>query len=191
MNNIAIFASGSGTNAENIINYFSNRKTAKVALVLSNNPEAYVIKRAAKYNIPVLIFDRHDFYESGKVAGILEEYDINFIVLAGFLWLVPPALLKKYRDKIINIHPALLPDFGGKGMYGDRVHRAVLNSGVKESGITIHHVDEVYDNGRIVFQARCPVFENDTPESLAARIHELEYKYYPEVIEKLITGVPV
>lgn len=191
MNNIAIFASGSGSNAENIIKYFSNRKTAKVALVLSNNPEAYVIKRAAKYNIPVKIFDRHDFYESGKVAGILEEYGINFIVLAGFLWLVPPALLKKYREKIINIHPALLPDFGGKGMYGDRVHRAVISSGVKESGITIHHVDEVYDNGRIVFQARCPVFENDTPESLAARIHELEYKYYPEVIEKLITGVPV
>ncbi|HPC98998.1 MAG TPA: phosphoribosylglycinamide formyltransferase [Bacteroidales bacterium] len=188
MSNIAIFASGSGTNAENIINYFSNRKTAKVAVVLSNNPEAYVIKRSEKLKVPAIIFDRHDFYQTENVLGILEDYDINYIVLAGFLWLVPGNILQKYRNRIINIHPALLPDFGGKGMYGERVHRAVIKSGVRESGITIHHVDEVYDNGRVIFQARCPVSDNDTPETLAAKIHELEYRYYPVVIEKLITG---
>jgi len=188
MSNIAIFASGSGTNAENIINYFSNRKTAKVAVVLSNNPEAYVIKRSEKLKVPAIIFDRHDFYQTENVLGILEDYDINYIVLAGFLWLVPGNILQKYRNRIINIHPALLPDFGGKGMYGERVHRAVIKSGVRESGITIHHVDEVYDNGRVIFQARCPVSDNDTPETLAAKIHELEYRYYPGVIEKLITG---
>ena len=188
MSNIAIFASGSGTNAENIINYFSNRKTAKVAVVLSNNPEAYVIKRSEKLKVPAIIFDRHDFYQTENVLGILEDYDINYIVLAGFLWLVPGNILQKYRNRIINIHPALLPDFGGKGMYGERVHRAVIKSGVRESGITIHHVDEVYDNGRVIFQARCPVSDNDTPETLAAKIHELEYRYYPEIIEKIITG---
>ncbi|NMC41726.1 MAG: phosphoribosylglycinamide formyltransferase [Bacteroidales bacterium] len=187
MNSIAIFASGSGTNAENIIKYFSNRKTAKVALVLSNNPEAYVLKRSARHNVPAVIFDRHDFYDTGKVLRILEDYDIKYIVLAGFLWLVPGNILQKYRNRIVNIHPALLPDFGGKGMYGDRVHRAVIKSGVRESGITIHLVDEVYDNGRILFQARCPVSSDDTPKSLAAKVHELEYRYYPEVIEKLIT----
>ncbi|MBP8959145.1 MAG: phosphoribosylglycinamide formyltransferase [Bacteroidales bacterium] len=188
MNNISIFASGSGTNAENIIKYFLNKESAKVALVLSNNPKAYVIKRAKQYNIAVKIFDHHEFYETDEVLETLISNNIDFIVLAGFLWLVPENILNRYKGKIINIHPALLPRYGGKGMYGDRVHRAVIEAGEKESGITIHYVNEGYDEGDIIFQAHCPINPEETVDSLAKKVHELEYRYYPEVIEKIITG---
>jgi len=189
MRNIAIFASGSGTNAENIIQYFSNLKSARVKLVLSNRREAYVLKRAEALKVKSCFFDYDDFYTSGKVPGMLTENNIDFIVLAGFLWLVPESILLKYEGRIINIHPALLPRYGGKGMYGDKVHRAVLENRDAESGITIHYVSRQYDEGDIIFQARCRVEEDDTADTLAARVHTLEYKHFPEVIEKLILGL--
>jgi phosphoribosylglycinamide formyltransferase-1 len=186
MKNIAIFASGSGTNAENIIKYFSTSNSAKVTLVLSNKPDAFVLERAAKLGIPSVFFDRNQFYSSESVIGHLKSHNIDFIVLAGFLWLVPGSILSSYHKRLINIHPALLPSFGGKGMFGDKVHKAVLLKGDKESGITIHYVNELYDDGDIIFQARCKVLPGDSPDSLAHRIHELEYRHFPAVIEKLI-----
>jgi phosphoribosylglycinamide formyltransferase 1 len=190
MKNIAIFASGSGTNAENIITYFSNRNTAKVALVLSNKRDSYVLKRAAKHNIRSVFFDRKEFYVSGKVLRYLLLYKIDFIVLAGFLWLVPDNILEQYNDRIINIHPALLPGYGGKGMYGEFVHKAVIGNHEKESGISIHYVNESYDKGDIIFQVRCNVDASDTPDSLAEKIHNLEYQHYPKVIEELVVKLP-
>lgn len=189
MKNIAIFASGSGTNAENIIKYFSTRKSGKVTIVLSNKSEALVLKRAAALKVETLFFDRNDFYSTGKVLEVLVERKIDFIVLAGFLWLVPASLLNNFKHRIINIHPALLPSYGGKGMYGDVVHKAVIANREKESGITIHYVNEKYDEGDVIFQARCPIGDNDTPESLAALVHSLEYKHFPRVIEELIMNL--
>jgi phosphoribosylglycinamide formyltransferase-1 len=189
MRNIAIFASGSGTNAENIIKYFSNRNSARVKLVLSNRREAFVLKRAEALRVKSCFFDHNDFYTSGKVRSILAENNIDFIVLAGFLWLVPDTILSEYKGRVINIHPALLPRYGGKGMYGDKVHRAVLENRDTVSGITIHYVNLRYDEGDIIFQAECMVEKDDTAETLAARVHALEYKHYPEVIEKLILGL--
>jgi phosphoribosylglycinamide formyltransferase-1 len=186
MSNIAILASGSGTNAENIIKYFSTRNTAKVCLVMSNNPNALVLTRAETLGVTTVFFDRRDFYDSGVVLNRLISDKIDFIVLAGFLWLVPETILEKYKGRIVNIHPALLPDYGGKGMYGDAVHRAVIKSGDKESGITIHFVDNHYDQGDIIFQERCAVDPSDTPESLAGKIHSLEYAHFPPVIEEVI-----
>jgi phosphoribosylglycinamide formyltransferase-1 len=186
MRNIAIFASGSGTNAENIIKYFSNRKTAKVVLILSNRREAAVHKRAADNNVKSVFFDRNDFYNSGVVLDMLVSNDIDFIVLAGFLWLIPDNILTRYNGRIINIHPALLPKYGGKGFYGDIVHKAVISNHEKESGITIHHVNKFYDEGDIIFQTKCKVEPSDTPESLAAKIHGLEYEHFPRVIEEMI-----
>jgi len=186
MRNIAIFASGSGSNAENIITYFSNKKSAKVKLVLSNKRDAFVLKRAAKYRVDSFFFDYAEFYRTDKVIDRLISYKIDFIVLAGFLLLVPYNILNMYHNRIINIHPALLPLYGGKGMYGDRVHRKVIENHDEESGITIHHVNEFYDAGDIIFQARCRVDPSDTPETLAARIHELEYLHYPRVIEEMV-----
>lgn len=190
MRNIAIFASGSGTNAENIIKYFSTRDTAKVILVLSNRREAYVLKRAEALKINTVFFERREFYDSPKVLEHLLEYKIDFIVLAGFLWLVPGNIIEFYKGRIINIHPALLPKHGGKGMYGEKVHHAVIAGKEKESGITIHYVDSHYDEGSIIFQAKCRVEERDTPETLASKVHELEYKYFPAVIEDLIRKLP-
>lgn len=186
MKNIAIFASGSGTNAENIIGYFSTKNSAKVTLVLSNRRDATVLERAARLRVPSYFFDRNKFYETGDVLKYLISHDIDFIVLAGFLWLIPGTILEHYHKRIINIHPALLPKYGGKGMYGDRVHRAVINSGDRISGITIHFVNESYDEGDIIFQARCKVHPSDTIDSLAGRVHSLEYKHYPRIIEKMI-----
>jgi phosphoribosylglycinamide formyltransferase 1 len=186
MKNIAIFASGSGTNAFNIIQYFSTVKTAKVTIVLVNNPEAYVIKRVKDTGVEVVIFDRNDFYVNGRVLDILRKREIGLVVLAGFLWFVPENIIDAFRGRMVNIHPALLPDFGGKGMYGDRVHTAVINSGARCSGITVHYVTEQYDAGDIIFQKECEVTDHDTPATLAARIHELEYHYYPAVIESLL-----
>jgi len=187
MRNIAIFASGSGTNAENIIKYFSNRKTAKVTLVMSNRREAFVLKRAAENNVKSVFFDRNEFYNSGIVLDTLISNDIDFIVLAGFLWLVPDDILTHYNGRIINIHPALLPKYGGRGFYGEKVHKAVISNHETESGITIHHVNKFYDEGDIIFQAKCKVEPSDTPESLAARIHRLEYEHFPRIIEKMIS----
>lgn len=190
MRNIAIFASGSGTNAENIIRYFSTKKSAKVSLVLSNKRQALVFKRAESLNIPAVFFDHSEFYENGGVSGYLETYKIDFIVLAGFLWLVPEEIIEKYHGRIINIHPALLPSYGGKGMYGETVHKSVIANHEKESGITIHYVNNRYDKGDIIFQARCKVETWDTPASLAEKIHALEYKHFPRVIEELVLRLP-
>lgn len=186
MKHISILASGTGTNAENIIRYFSNENKAKVTLVLSNKPQAKVLDRAAALGVDSFFFDRSQFYETGEVLMMLQRKHTDLVVLAGFLWLVPAEVTKAYRGRIINIHPALLPSFGGKGMYGDRVHRAVLDAGCSESGITIHYVNDQYDEGDIIFQARCPVLPGDDIESLASRVHALEYEHYPAVISRLI-----
>lgn len=190
MRNIAIFASGSGTNAENIIKYFSTKNTAKVCLVLSNNRQAMVLKRAEALNIRTVFFERKEFYVTGKVLRYLALYKIDFIVLAGFLWLVPENIVEQYSNRIVNIHPALLPSYGGKGMYGDVVHKAVINNHDSESGITIHYANKLYDSGDVIFQARCKVDPSDTPDTLASKVHSLEYKHYPEVIENLVVKLP-
>lgn len=184
--NIAVFASGTGTNAANIIQYFSDNQTASVVLIVCNNENAGVLKIADANNIPSLIIQKEIFFKGDAYLPKLKDASIDFIVLAGFLWKIPSLLITEYRNKIINIHPALLPKFGGKGMYGSFVHEAVLSAKEKQSGITIHFVDEFYDNGKTVFQTTCPVYENDTVESLAKRIHDLEYKYFPKVIEEVI-----
>jgi len=190
MRNIAIFASGSGTNAENIIKYFSTRNTAQVSLVLSNKRQAMVLKRAEAHNIRTVFFEHKEFYVTGKVLRYLALYKIDFIVLAGFLWLVPGNIIDHFAGRIINIHPALLPLYGGKGMYGDAVHKAVLANKEKESGITIHYVNKQYDKGDIIFQARCKVDPDDTHESLATKVHALEYLHYPRIIEELVVKLP-
>lgn len=188
MKHISILASGNGTNAENIIRYFSNDKNAQVTLVLSNKPQAKVLERAAALGVDAFFFDRAQFYETGEVLMMLRRRETDLVVLAGFLWLVPEDVIDAFRGRIINIHPALLPGFGGRGMYGDRVHRAVLDAGCSESGITIHYVNEHYDSGDIIFQAKCPVLPGDDVNSLASRVHELEYVHYPRVIENLVEG---
>lgn len=188
MSNIAIFASGPGTNAQAIIKYFRGKNLNIVKLILSNKPDAYVIERAKHFNITSIVFNKNTFYNTSEIIDILKCESIDLIVLAGFLWLIPDNILKKYQDKIINIHPALLPKYGGKGMYGMRVHEAVVANREKETGITIHYVNEEYDKGKIIFQAKCPVEHSDTPEIIAQKVHQLEYKYYPEVIENLLFG---
>lgn len=186
MKNIAIFASGSGTNAENIARYFSNSETIKVAVVLSNNKNAGVHARMEKLNIPSVSFTREEFIEGTAVLAKLAEYDTVLIVLAGFMNKISDTLLKAYPNKIINIHPALLPKHGGKGMYGMHVHEAVVAAGEKESGITIHYINENYDEGAVIFQATCPVLPTDTPEEVATKVHALEYVHYPHVIEEVL-----
>jgi phosphoribosylglycinamide formyltransferase 1 len=183
---IAIFASGSGSNAENIARYFQNHEHIEVSLVLTNNKNAFVIERAKQLKIPYCIFNREEFYNTHRVAELLKAKKIDFIVLAGFLWLIPQYLLDSYPDKIINIHPALLPKYGGKGMYGDKVHQAIIEACEKESGITIHFVNDKYDEGKIICQYKCEVVETDTAETLARKIHHLEYKYFPKVIEEIV-----
>jgi phosphoribosylglycinamide formyltransferase 1 len=190
MRNIAIFASGTGTNAENIIKYFSNRNTAKVSLVLSNKRHAEVLKRAEANNVRTVFFEYKEFYSTGKVLRYLSLYKIDFIVLAGFLWLVPENIIEQYPRRIINIHPALLPAYGGKGMYGEAVHKAVLENLEAESGITIHYVNKLYDKGDIIFQKRVNIDKDDTPILLAQKVHALEYAHYPEVIEDLVIKLP-
>lgn len=186
MKKIAIFASGSGSNAENIIQYFAQKPQFCVKSVFCNVPDAYVLERAKKYRIPTFVFNREEFRNPDKVFRQLQEQEIDFIVLAGFLWLMPSFITAAWPNKIVNIHPALLPAYGGKGMYGHYVHEAAIAAGEKESGITIHYVNDHYDQGAIIFQAKCPVLPTDTPDDLAARIHELEYRYFPEIIEKTI-----
>lgn len=183
---IAIFASGSGSNAENIFNYFSKSTHIRVEMFLTNNPSAYVLERARKLGVECVVFDRTQFYQSDEIATLLHHRRVDFVVLAGFLWLVPPNLIEQYPNRIVNVHPALLPAYGGKGMYGDNVHRAVVAAGESESGITVHYVNEIYDNGAIIAQHRCPVLPDDTAESLAQRIHQLEYNHFPKDIESAI-----
>ena len=186
MKKIAIFASGSGSNAENIIQYFAQKPQFCVKSVFCNVPDAYVLERAKKYRIPSFVFNREEFRNPDKVFRQLQEQEIDFIVLAGFLWLMPSFITAAWPNKIVNIHPALLPAYGGKGMYGHHVHEAVIAAGEKESGITIHYVNDHYDQGAIIFQAKCPVLPTDTPDDLAARVHELEYRYFPQTIEETI-----
>ncbi len=189
MKNIAIFASGNGTNAERIIKHFINNESISVSGIYSNNENAFVLTRAKNLNVPTMVFNRKMFYESEVVVDQLKKDKTDLIVLAGFLWLVPGNILKMYKNRIVNIHPALLPKYGGKGMYGSRVHEAVIEAGEKESGITIHYVNEKYDDGKIIFQAKCTVNKDDTPESLASKIHKLEHRHYPEVIEKIVMSL--
>lgn len=186
MKNIAIFASGSGTNAENLIRFFRTSRLGRIRMVLTNRADAGVIGRAQSLDVETIVFTREQFYSSNKVSELLFERGIDFIVLAGFLWLVPDSLLKSFENKMVNIHPALLPGYGGKGMYGKRVHRAVIDAGDAESGISIHYVNQEYDEGDIVFQARCTIGPGETPESLAGKIHELEYAHFPREVEKLL-----
>ena len=184
MRNIDIFASGSGSNAENIIRYFKNHPDVRVDSVWSNKKEAFVLERARNLGIEAHYFTREEFQDTGRMIDELRNRKIDLIVLAGFLWLVPPEFIDAFS--IINIHPALLPNYGGKGMYGSRVHESVVNNKEKESGITIHLVNKEYDKGEHLLQIRCPVYTSDTPESLATRIHELEYNYFPGAIEEFL-----
>ena len=189
MKKIAIFASGSGSNAENIANYFKDNKDVEISLILANNPQAYVIERAKKLNIPCEVVTKAEFMEADGIIEMMHRYEIDFIVLAGFLLLVPQKLIEVYPSRIVNIHPALLPKHGGKGMYGDRVHKAVVESGDTESGITIHLIDADYDKGTTFFQAKCPVLPTDTPDDVATKVHALEYEHFPHVIEEILEQI--
>jgi len=187
MKNIAVFASGAGSNAENIIRHFCNSPAGVVRTVFTNNPAAGVIERAAKLGVECVLFSRAEFSDgAAPVLRQLAERKIDFIVLAGFLWLVPAAVIEAYRGRIINIHPALLPRYGGKGMYGDRVHAAVVEARERESGITIHHVNEIYDSGDIIAQYRVALAPDDTPADVAHKVHCLEYEHFPQEIEKIM-----
>ncbi|NGF56642.1 phosphoribosylglycinamide formyltransferase [Parapedobacter sp. SGR-10] len=183
---IAIFASGSGSNAQKIMEHFKYSNDAEVALVLSNNADAYVLQRADNFEIPSHVFDRHDFYQTDEIVNLLKRLEIDLVVLAGFLWLIPDNLLKAFPNKIINIHPSLLPRHGGKGMYGDRVHKAVLEAGDDEHGITIHFVNENFDEGEVIYQARFRVEPTDTLEQLKFNGQQLEHLHYPKIIENLL-----
>ena len=182
---IAILASGSGSNAENIVNYFTNNPAFEFPLIISNKQDAFVHQRARKLNINSYTFIKEEFAEATPVLELLKNYKIDYIVLAGFLLKIPDKIISAYHNKIINIHPALLPKFGGKGMYGDKVHQAVVDAGETESGITIHYINEHYDEGNIIFQAKCEILPTDTAEIVANKVHELEYQYYPAIIETL------
>jgi len=186
MKNIAIFASGNGSNAEKIIRHFENRADTRVALVLSNNKNAFVIERAKNLGVETVTFSREQFYKTNEILEILNQHNTNLIVLAGFLWLIPGNLLQNFPKRIINIHPALLPKYGGKGMYGEKVHESVIKNGEVESGITIHFVNEFYDEGQIIFQARCLVEPSETIDSLAIKIHALEHEYFPAVVDNVL-----
>ncbi|MRT94167.1 phosphoribosylglycinamide formyltransferase [Ancylomarina sp. 16SWW S1-10-2] len=182
MKKIAILASGSGSNAENIVNYFESNSDVEISIILSNKKDAFVLERAKKLNIPSQSFTRKDFYETDTIVDLLVEMQIDLVVLAGFLWLAPHSLIQAFPNRIVNIHPALLPNYGGKGMYGMNVHNAVINNKEKESGITIHLVNEKYDDGKTILQTKCQINKNDTAEDLANEIHKLEYEYFPRAI---------
>lgn len=184
MTNIAIFASGSGSNAENIINFFAAHDSIRVAAVLCNNANALVINRAQRLGVEHFVFSRKDLQETSVVEDYLAQHNVKYVVLAGFMLLLPPKFTALFPNRIVNIHPSLLPLYGGKGMYGHKVHEAVLAAKDRESGITIHRVNDNYDDGEIICQKRCPVHYDDTPDSLATRVHELEYEWFPRVIEQ-------
>jgi len=186
MQQIAIFASGAGSNAARIIDHFRHHAAIRVALIVCNKPDAGVIAIAKRENIPSLLIEKEQFFRGDAYVGELRQKQIGFIVLAGFLWKIPLALIRAYPGKMINIHPALLPKFGGKGMYGRFVHEAVIAASEKETGITIHYVDEQYDHGAPIFQAKVIVEKEDTPETVAKKVHLLEYEHFPRVIEEVI-----
>jgi len=188
MTNIAIFASGNGSNAENIYKQTQDDNALNISLIICNKPDAFVIQRAKNLNIPYKILNTKLLNDKNYFLSLLNEYKIDFIVLSGYLKLIPSFLIEKYPRKIVNIHPALLPKFGGKGMYGMAVHNAVIKNKEKESGITIHYVSEKYDDGEIIFQTKCSVESNDTAESLAEKIHKLEYQHYPQVIKSILSN---
>jgi formyltetrahydrofolate-dependent phosphoribosylglycinamide formyltransferase len=183
---IAIFASGAGSNAQQMINYFERWATVQVALIVCNKPGAGVLQIAEKASIPTLLIEKEKFFNGDNYLPELEKNKIDFIVLAGFLWKIPVPLIKAFPKKIINIHPALLPNYGGKGMYGSKVHEAVIAAKENESGISIHYVDELYDHGETIFQAKCPVTNDDTAETLAQKIHVLEHAHYPKIIAEIL-----
>lgn len=186
---IAIFASGSGSNAQKLMEYFKKHQEAEVVIVLTNNPEAYVIQRADNFEIPTHIFDKYEFIETNDIVNLLKNLQIDLIVLAGFLWLIPNNLLEEFPNQIINIHPALLPKFGGKGMYGDHIHRTILEAGEVENGITIHFVNEKFDEGEIIYQSRFKIGKNDTLETIKFKGQQLEHLHYPRIVENLIQKI--
>ena len=185
--NIAVLASGNGTNAENIIRYFQDSESVHIGLVLTNRETAFVMERARCLNVPSVYIPKEEWKEGMSVLALLRDRKIDFIVLAGFLARVPDCILHAYPNQIINLHPSLLPKFGGKGMYGDRVHEAVVAAGETETGITIHYLNEHFDEGEVIVQYRCPVLPQDTAEDVAKKVHALEYEYYPQVIERLLS----
>ncbi len=184
--NLAIFASGAGSNAQQLIDYFANAAHIKIALIVCNKPGAGVIHIANHHHIPVQLIEKEPFFNGDHYLPVLRQHNIHYIILAGFLWKIPAALVGVYPQKIVNIHPALLPKYGGKGMYGHHVHDAVISNREKESGITIHYVDELYDHGTMIFQATCPVTENDNAATLATKIHALEHRHFPAVVAELL-----
>ena len=185
MKRIAVFASGEGTNTQHLIDFFAG----EIVLIVCNNPEANVLKRAEKHGIPTILINKESFYKGNSVLQKLIHEKIDLIVCAGFLWKIPDAILQAFPDKVVNIHPALLPKFGGKGMYGLHVHTAVLHAGEKESGITIHYLNEHYDEGKIILQKKCEVKKGDTPEMLAQKVQALEHEWYPKTIEQLLKNI--
>ena len=188
---VAIFASGSGSNAQKIMEYFKKHQDAEIAIVLTNNSEAYVLQRADNFEIPSHIFDKHEFYKTDDIVKLLKNLQINLIVLAGFLWLIPENLLKAFPNKIINIHPALLPKYGGKGMYGDKVHQAILDAGEEESGITIHFINENFDEGEAIHQSRFKIEQGDDIEMIKFKGQQLEHLHYPKVVEHLLKKMKI
>ncbi len=191
MKKIALFASGNGTNVQRIAEYFKNNQAVTIAMLLSNNPNAGVLKRVEALGLNSLVFSREDLYHSSKIIDVLKSLEVDLIVLAGFLWLIPESFIAAFPGKIINLHPALLPKYGGKGMYGHHVHEAVINNGEPQSGITIHHVNNKYDEGQIIFQSSFDLADDETPASLAKKIHLQEYEHFPRVIEKLLLSSTV
>jgi phosphoribosylglycinamide formyltransferase-1 len=189
MKNIAVFASGTGTNARKIIDHFADSTVAKVVLVVCNKPGAGVVDVAATRGVPVLMIEKEEFFRGESYLAELKAHKVDFLVLAGFLWKVPVKIVQAYPERIVNIHPALLPKYGGKGMYGHKVHEAVIASGETESGISIHYVNEVYDDGRMILQVTCPISKDDSPDTLAAKVHALEHANYPVIIEKLVKAL--
>ncbi len=183
---IAIFASGSGSNAQRIMEHFKRNKEMEVALVLCNKPDAYVLQRADNFEVPTHVFTREELYHTNSIDNLMKNLEIDIIVLAGFMWLIPERIIQNYPKRIINIHPALLPKFGGEGMYGRKVHEAVLASGDTETGISIHYVNEHFDEGEIIYQSKCSIDKQDDVEKLAYKVHQLEHQYYPKIIEDLL-----
>jgi phosphoribosylglycinamide formyltransferase-1 len=186
---IAIFASGSGSNAQKIMEHFKKHPEAEVALILTNNPDAYVLQRADNFEVPTHIFDKQEFYQTEEIIDLLKNLRIDLIVLAGFLWLIPQNLLAAFPKKIVNIHPALLPKYGGKGMYGDRIHQQVLANAEEESGITIHYVNEDFDAGEIIYQARFKIENGDDLEMIKFKGQQLEHQYYPKIVEQVLKKI--
>lgn len=186
LKNIAIFASGTGSNAQKIIDHFRDSGLAQVSVILSNKADAGVLAIAEREQIPAVVIDKEQFFRGDTYVKLLQELETDLVVLAGFLWKVPANLVQAFSGRIINIHPALLPKFGGKGMYGHFVHEAVLAAGEKESGITIHYVNEQYDDGGVILQERCAVMPEDTPDTLAKKVQVLEHQWFPLIVERLL-----